>query len=194
MAPKFNPRVPKRGVLRSIQKRPASKKNLAWRQTDYVRDPEAVPTIWNDRNKWKRSVADILQSTPSTLVPMLRADGLLPDWEGGQCPRCHRGNLKKAASQKRGGLPKHRCSAHKCQAYINPHHAHPLFVEGTLLWQPRLLCSCFFSIVFRMLLLIAFYISITKPLKIWANAFANCVKPGWWSTKNPFALAQDKNG
>ena len=95
MAPKFNPRVPKRGVLRSIQKRPASKKNLAWRQTDYVRDPEAVPTIWNDRNKWKRSVADILQSTPSTLVPMLRADGLLPDWEGGQCPRCHRGNLKR---------------------------------------------------------------------------------------------------
>ena len=114
MAPKFNPRVPKRGVLRSIQKRPASKKNLAWRQTDYVRDPEDVPTIWNDRNKWKRSVADILQSTPSTLVPMLRADGLLPDWEGGQCPRCHRGNLKKAASQKRGGLPKHRCSAHNC--------------------------------------------------------------------------------
>lgn len=82
MAPKFNPRVPKRGVLRSIQRRPASKKNLAWRQTDYVRDPEAVPTVWNDRNKWKRSVADILQSTPPTLVPMLRADGLLPDWKG----------------------------------------------------------------------------------------------------------------
>lgn len=30
------------------------------------------------------------------------------------------------SASKRGGLPKHRCS----QAYINPHHAHPLFVEG----------------------------------------------------------------
>ena len=58
MAPEFNPRMPNLGVMRSIQRRPASEKNFAWRQTDYVRDPEAVLTIWNDRNTWKRSVAE----------------------------------------------------------------------------------------------------------------------------------------
>ena len=62
---------------------------------------------------------------------MLRADGLLPSWEGKQCPRCHRGTLSKAVPEKRGGeLPKHRCNAEKCQTYINVHHGHPFFVES----------------------------------------------------------------
>ena len=131
MVAKFNPRVPKRGLRRSIEKRPASKKNRAWHRTPYVRDPKAAPTIRGDRDKWKRSVADILKGNPSSLISMLRADGLLPSWEGKQCPRCHRGTLSKAVPEKRGGeLPKHRCNAKKCQTYINIHHGHPLFVES----------------------------------------------------------------
>ena len=80
-----------------------------------------------DRCKWKRSLAQILQSSPSTLVKMLREDGLLHKWEGHVCPRCCRGTL--GGLQQLGGLLKHRCSAKKCHTYINPHHAHPIFVD-----------------------------------------------------------------
>ena len=76
MVANFNPRVPKSGVRRAIQKRPASKKNQAWNRTAYVLDPDALPAIRGDRDKWTRSLADILKSTPSSLVTMLRADGL----------------------------------------------------------------------------------------------------------------------
>ena len=123
----------------------------------------------------------------STMVSMLQADGLLPDWEGVRCPRCHCGTLKQAAPQ----------SVVACRSTdaAKPTSIHTMLIPSSskaLALQPRQLCSCFFSIVFHMLLFITFYISITRPLKIWRNAFANCVKPGWWNVKNPFALAQDR--
>ena len=60
---------------------------------------------------------------------MLRDDGLLRRWEGPVCPHCERGTLGKLAPHR--GVRKHRCNAKKCQKYISPHHAHPLFVEST---------------------------------------------------------------
>ena len=119
--------VPKKGKLRAVLKRPASMKTKAWKQVKYVRSPDAVPEVRMDRCKWKRSLAQILQSSPSTLVKMLREDGLLHKWEGHVCPRCCRGTL--GGLQQLGGLLKHRCSAKKCHTYINPHHAHPIFVD-----------------------------------------------------------------
>lgn len=130
MAPTFNPRVPKRGRNRQVIKRPASTKDKDWKRVPYVRDPCAVPYVRADQNKWKRSLADILKCSATSLVSMLRADGLLPAWEGALCPRCHCGVLSKLVPDPKTRAPKHRCNAKKCHVYIHPHHAHPLFVEG----------------------------------------------------------------
>ena len=129
MAPRFNPRVPKRGRARQVLKRPASKKKGDWRQVPYVRDPAAPALPCADRHKWKRSLVDVVKCSVSSVVSMLRADRLLPAWEGALCPHCQRGTMGKLASY--GGVPKHRCNFWKCKKRINPHHAHPLFVEGT---------------------------------------------------------------
>ena len=133
MAPTFNPRVPKRGKLRQVLKRPASAKHKEWQRVPYVRDPNAVHPGRADRQKWKRALPDLVKTSSASLVAMLRADGLLPKWEGALCPHCHRGSLGKLKPKTKepGAIPKHRCSFWKCHVCINPHHAHPLFVEGT---------------------------------------------------------------
>ena len=58
---------------------------------------------------------------------------LLPKWEG----RLVQGVVLASCFSLQQGLvgtmPRHRCNAKGCQTYINPrnpHHLHPLFVDG----------------------------------------------------------------
>ena len=74
-------------------------------------------TAWT----WKRKLKDFLSASDAGLIKLLRADRLLHDWTGSTCPRCQKGN---------SGMPRHRCNGFGCQAYINPHHLHPLFVDA----------------------------------------------------------------
>ena len=129
MAKSFNPRVPKRGRARQVLKRPAHKKKGNWQQVPYVRDLEAQVPPRGDRHAWKRSLVDVVKCSVSSVVSMLRADNLLPRWEGALCPHCRRGTM--GTLQSYAGVPKHRCNHWKCLKRINPHHAHPIFVEGT---------------------------------------------------------------
>ena len=78
--------------------------------------------------QWKRSLVDVVKCSVSSVVSMLRADNLLPRWEGALCPHCRRGTM--GTLQSYAGVPKHRCNHWKCLKRINPHHAHPIFVEG----------------------------------------------------------------
>ena len=109
LAPTFNPRVPKRGKLRQVVKRPASSKNKEWQRVPYVRDPNAVRFGRADRHKWKRALPDLVKNSSASLVAMLRADGLLPKWEGALCPHCHRGCQRRKSrvpSQSTGAASK----------------------------------------------------------------------------------------
>ena len=97
----------------------------------YVRWTGAVEEIRMDRVSWKRKLADLLQATDLQVVKLLREDGLLHGWAGKTCPRCEQGKLSKLLSMSGQGMPKHRCNHFRCQQYINPHHLHPIFVDGT---------------------------------------------------------------
>lgn len=81
-----------------------------------------------DRCKWKRSLTQILTAAPSSLVAMLREDGLLHSWEGSTCPHCGKGTVGKLAAT--SGSVHHRCSAKQCHKFVNPHHDHPLFCQS----------------------------------------------------------------
>ena len=96
----------------------------------YVRDKDAVQQQRMDRTAWKRKLADLLQATDAQLIRLLREDRLLHDWTGKTCPRCGKGTLSKPQLMLGTGMPRHRCSCKGCQAYINPHHLHPIFVDG----------------------------------------------------------------
>ena len=127
----FNPfPEPKKGKVRSALKKPARSTTLAWKNVPYVRAKDAVQTRRMDQMAWKRTLADLLTPLDSALVKLLRQDGLLPDWSGKTCPRCQKGTLSKLQNKSVDGMPKHRCNRFGCQAYINPHHLHPIFVDG----------------------------------------------------------------
>ena len=122
---------PKRGKGRSVLKRPARAKTTQWKKVPYVRSKEAVQQQRMDRTSWKRKLADLLQATDVQLVRLLREDQLLQDWTGKTCPRCGKGRLSKAQLLLGASMPRHRCNRKGCQAYINPHHLHPIFKDAT---------------------------------------------------------------
>ena len=122
---------PKRGKGRSVLKRPARAKTTQWKKVPYVRSKEAVQQQRMDRTSWKRKLADLLQATDVQLVRLLREDQLLHDWTGKTCPRCGKGRLSKAQLLLGASMPRHRCNRKGCQAYINPHHLHPIFKDAT---------------------------------------------------------------
>ena len=131
MVKNFNPfPEPKKGKVRSALKKPAKSKTSGWKKVPYVRAKDAVQTQRMDRVAWKRKLADFLTPSDSALVKLLRQDHLLHDWAGRTCPRCQKGTLSKLQNKSGEGMPKHRCSRFGCQAYINPHHMHPIFVDG----------------------------------------------------------------
>ena len=124
----FNPLPdPKKGKGRSVLKRPAKRKSQGWQSIPYVRTKDDMQRM--DRVTWKRKLMDFLGASDNALIKLLCADRLLHDWTGHTCPRCEKRKLSKLQPRPDGG-PRHRCSARGCQAYINPHHLHPLFTDG----------------------------------------------------------------
>lgn len=121
---------PKKGKGRCALKRPARAKSNEWKKVPYVRAKDAVQKQRMDRTAWKRKLADLLQATDAQLIRLLREDRLLHDWTGKTCPRCGKGTLSKPQLMLGTGMPRHRCSCKGCQAYITPHHLHPIFVDG----------------------------------------------------------------
>lgn len=105
-------------------------KTKAWKNIPYVRDPNVVKKQKMDRFKWKRSLPDLLQASDAKIVHLLRQDGLLFKWEGKTCPRCGKGCMSKLLAQPTTHLLKHRCNHRGCQAYLNPQHLHPLFLDA----------------------------------------------------------------
>ena len=138
----FNPFPdPKKGKGRSVLKRPAKRKSQGWQNIPYVRTKDAINMQRMDRVTWKRKLMDFLETSVNALIQLLHADRLLHDWTGHTCPRCEKGKLSKLQPRPDGG-PKHRCSARGCQAYINPHHLHPLFTDGTGTGHASLQTQC----------------------------------------------------
>ena len=82
-----------------------------------------------DRIKWKRTIHELLGALDHKIVNLLLQDNLLCAWEGKVCPLCGKGSLSKLQKSS-GHLPKYRCNAKACHVYLNPHHLHPLFVDG----------------------------------------------------------------
>ncbi|CAE7503913.1 unnamed protein product [Symbiodinium microadriaticum] len=112
-------------------KRSAIKKNALWKKLPYIRDADGMAPrgTRTDQIKWKRSLPELLQASDQSLVKKLIADKILPNLKGKTCPRCTAGKLS-GLTQYRGSY-KHRCNNRACHVWINPHHLHPLFTEGT---------------------------------------------------------------
>lgn len=74
-----------------------------------------------DRAKWQRTVSEKMTATDHQILQMLEKDGLLPKWNGNQCPHCWKDSLRRTVHQ---GLPKYRCSK---GCFVVPHYLHPIF-------------------------------------------------------------------
>ena len=94
---RFSVVVPKRGVQRLIQKKPAAKKYANYKKVPYTRTGTDVGPrgVRKEQSKSKRSLPEILRASNEGIVRMLLADGMLPNWAGMQCPRCEKGTLSK---------------------------------------------------------------------------------------------------
>ena len=148
MAKRFNPGVvAKRGKIRVLHKRPASKKSLEYKKVKYVRGFRHVPPagLRRDRAIWKRTLQELLCATDCQIQHLLEQDGLLPKWGGKLCPRCWKGKLRCGVFQ---GVRKYKCCSKACCSYILPHHLHPLFQMSKGKQTPNHCRSrqrCFFS-------------------------------------------------
>eukprot|EP00439_Symbiodinium_sp_Y106_P025949 s725_g3.t1 len=117
--------VPKKGKLRSAQKRPAAKKSTTWKGVKYVRENCAVGPRGQrkDQIKWKRTLHQLLRASDKeilniliadkTLHQLLRAsdkeilniliaDKFIPKSEGKTCPTCSKGTLSKLQLDRHG--------------------------------------------------------------------------------------------
>eukprot|EP00439_Symbiodinium_sp_Y106_P047045 s4943_g6.t1 len=127
--------VPKKGKLRSVQKRLAAKKSTTWKGVKYVRencavgprgqrkdqikwkrtlhqllrasDKEIINILIADQIKWKRTLHQLLRASDKEIINILIADKFIPKWEGKTCPTCSKGTLSKLQLDPRGCL-KHR--------------------------------------------------------------------------------------
>ena len=132
MPHRFSIIVPKRGVQRTIQKRPASKKSLEYKKTPYVRDDKAAPARGPRKEKLKcqQNLVRLLRATDSEIVKILQKDGMLPDWKGKECPRCGKGLLSGMMEHPTSKNLCYRCNKKGCQVYIKPTHLHPWLTDG----------------------------------------------------------------
>ncbi|CAE7761251.1 unnamed protein product, partial [Symbiodinium sp. CCMP2456] len=123
--------VPKKGKLRSVQKRPAAITSTTRKDVQYVREKCAVGPRGQrkDQTKWKRTIRQLLRASDKEIINVLIADKFIPKWEGKTCPTCSEGTLSKLRLDPRGCF-RHRCSHRNCHSWMNPHHLHPLFTEG----------------------------------------------------------------
>ncbi|CAE7545175.1 unnamed protein product [Symbiodinium pilosum] len=77
------------GKFRSVQKRPASKKNKAWITTNYIREKLAVDSRGQRKYqiKWKRTLTELLLASNKKIIQILVTDKILVNWTGKCCPR-----------------------------------------------------------------------------------------------------------
>ena len=130
MAARLNPGVvSKRGKLRRVHKRPATKKSKEYNKVKYVRGHRDVPAagVRMDRAKWKRNLAEILGASNSGITKILEKDGILPKWHGKRCPQCWKGTL---ASKMHCGSAKYQCNNYHCKRIVSPLRLHPFFTTG----------------------------------------------------------------
>ena len=132
MGKRASPVVPKKGKLRSVQKRPAVNKNKAWLTTSLHPGKLAVTSRGQrkDQIKWARNLPELLLASNKKIVQIWVTDKILVNWTGKCCPRCEAGTLSDLKLHKPSGQYKHRCSSRGCQAWISPHHLHPLLTDG----------------------------------------------------------------
>jgi hypothetical protein len=113
-----------------VAKSSPMKKTAAWKKVPYNRNTEPA-RFRRSRAKWVRNLSDLLQATDKESIAMCQKDGTVPDWKGMVCPVCAEGEMGPLRKATEAVHPlKHRCSAKGCQAYINPHHAHPILVDA----------------------------------------------------------------
>ena len=112
----------KRGKLRTVAKRPASKKCLEYKSVKYVRGERDLPPagVRLDRINWKCTVPELLQATDRQIVQILQQEKMLPKWNG---RHCQRGHLQEKV---RYGKPHYRCRAKGRQRYVSLQYLHHL--------------------------------------------------------------------
>ena len=126
------PIMPKRGKKRSSLKRPASamKSMKKFKPVPYVRTDAVQKKFRKERNRFGVSVPFLMSLYPGRLIKKLVQDGILPDWEGRQCPHCATGVLGALHYFKEKKVWTYRCSKKGCQQRIQPHDFHPIFFRG----------------------------------------------------------------
>ena len=123
--------VPKKGKARQVMKKPAMVKTKPWQDVPYTPKNALVGPrgLRTDQTKWKCTLSDLLKADNEGIVKLLVRDKLLIDMTGVTCPRCGKGTLSKL-TKCQGDRWKHKCSSRNCRVWLNPHHLHPLFVDG----------------------------------------------------------------
>ena len=111
----------------NLTKKPMSKKanSKAWAAVPYVRG--GTGCVRRDQVKWSKTLQDILHLPEMDMIKLLIKDGLLPNWEGAQCPMCNRGVLSGLQVRVDSALPRYRCKRKDCQKFVTPQHLHPIF-------------------------------------------------------------------
>ena len=75
-------------------------------------------------------MVDFINASNYNIVPLLKIDGALQEWEAVDCPHCGRGKVGPMKFIKRSGMDKnwwYRCRSKKCQKFILPAAYHPIF-------------------------------------------------------------------
>ena len=124
--------VPKKGKARMAFKRSPGRKtqSATWVSVPYIRHGMKAMKSRKEREKWVKTLNDFLGVSEETLVPKLKQDKMLIEWEGRSCPHCNLGKL--GPLKKSCGRLGHRCNrGRSCEKMVRPHHLHPVFSEGS---------------------------------------------------------------
>ena len=112
-------------------KKPAMVKTKPWQDVPYTPKNALVDPrgLRKDQANWKCTLSGLLKADNKGIVKLLVRDKLLIDMTGVTCPTCGKGTLSKL-TKCQGDRWKHKCSSRNCRVWLNPHHLHPLFVDG----------------------------------------------------------------
>ena len=98
------------------------------RSRQHKRSRRRMRTFVAWQTAWRRRMMSCVANFSKS--DLLSFASWLTPFPGKTCPRCGQGSLSKVSATWSEGLPKLRCRAKCCHVYINPHHLHPLFVDG----------------------------------------------------------------
>lgn len=123
---------PKRGKARAHVKRPAAKTTAKkFKPVPYVRHAGVQKKFHKERMHFGVSIPSLLSMRSEALFRKLRADGILPKWEGQTCPHCGIGKLGGLHFVKGRRSWAHKCTVQGCRKYVQPHDFHPIFFSGS---------------------------------------------------------------